>query len=128
MFPQLGLKASSDPAQIEDRLKYHPQTFEFFTDVHNFTPAGLAELKAGIRSVQGAGIDQIVIHQPMKFGDIHSELAAPQTAFPDLYDFIERSTATLLELASEFDLQILIHGGYSGDFPRVIPFYQSLPR
>lgn len=82
MFPQLGLKASSDPAQIEDRLKYHPQTFEFFTDVHNFTPAGLAELKAGIRSVQGAGIDQIVIHQPMKFGDIHSELAAPQTAFP----------------------------------------------
>ena len=54
MFPQLGLKASSDPAQIEDRLKYHPQTFEFFTDVHNFTPAGLAELKAGIRSVQGA--------------------------------------------------------------------------
>ena len=62
----------------------------------------------------------------MKFGDIHSELAAPQTAFPDLYDFIERSTATLLELASEFDLQILIHGGYSGDFPRVIPFYQSL--
>lgn len=126
MFPQLGLKASSDPAQIEDRLKYHPQTFEFFTDVHNFTPAGLAELKAGIRSVQGAGIDQIVIHQPMKFGDIHSELAAPQTAFPDLYDFIERSTAILLELASEFDLQILVHGGYSGDFPRVIPFYPSL--
>ena len=29
MFPMLGLKASSDPRQIMDRLKHQPAVFEF---------------------------------------------------------------------------------------------------
>lgn len=34
MFPiQLGLKASCDLEQMESRLKYHPDVFEFFTSL-----------------------------------------------------------------------------------------------
>ena len=33
---QLGLKASTDSEQIEDRLRYKPDVFEFYTSENDF--------------------------------------------------------------------------------------------
>ena len=40
MLPLLGLKGSSERAQIDDRLQYHPQVYEFFTSTADFTDQG----------------------------------------------------------------------------------------
>lgn len=54
--PLLGLKGSADPVQIKDRLKHHPQVFEFFTSTEDITQDGLKRLADGIERVKDAGI------------------------------------------------------------------------
>ena len=112
MFPMLGLKASSDPRQIMDRLKHQPAVFEFFTDQPDFTPSGLTHLKQMIGQVQNQGISQIVLHQPMNFQGHHTEVITPQDQFPALYDFVHRTAVTLIQVAKETGTQALIHGSY----------------
>ncbi len=112
--PQLGLKASSDRRQIDDRLQYHPTVFEFFTAKSDFTNDGYQRLYDAIQYVQAAGVHHIVLHHPMKFGNYHAEVVAPEKYYPALYRFIEISTEQLLRLASDLDVQVLVHGGYSG--------------
>ena len=98
MFPMLGLKASSDPRQIMDRLKHQPAVFEFFTDQPDFTPSGLTHLKQMIGQVQNQGISQIVLHQPMNFQGHHTEVITPQDQFPALYNFVHRTAVTLIQV------------------------------
>ncbi|GAF40458.1 xylose isomerase domain protein TIM barrel [Agrilactobacillus composti DSM 18527 = JCM 14202] len=62
MFPHLGLKASTDPQQVNERLQYHPDVFEFYTDRQDVTDSGLIHLTKMIRLVQDQGIQHIIIH------------------------------------------------------------------
>ena len=128
MFPMLGLKASSDPAQIMDRLRHRPEVFEFFTDVPDFTPEGLNHLKKMIGLVQSQGIQHIVLHQPMKFQGHHTELITPEKVFPELYDFVHRTAVTLIEVAQELGVQALIHGSYDSEhgFDEMLAYYPDL--
>lgn len=113
--PQLGLKGSSSQTQIDDRLKHHPTVYEFYTDANDFTPNGYRHLYDAVQYVQAAGINKIVLHHPMKFRNYHSEVVAPEQNYPALYRFIEQSTEQLIRLADDLDVQVLVHGGYSGD-------------
>lgn len=112
--PILGLKGSSDRVQIDDRLQHHPAVYEFYTASSDFTAEGYRRLYDAVQYVQAAGINHIVLHHPMKFGDHHSEIVAPEKQYPELYRFIEESTAKLIRLADDLDVQVLVHGGYSG--------------
>lgn len=80
-FPYLGLKASTDPAQIAERLRYRPAVFEFFTTPADVTPAGLAHLRTMIEWVQH-DTRRIVIHHPMSWHGTHVEIASPDTGDP----------------------------------------------
>lgn len=126
--PQLGLKGSDDAVQINDRLQHHPTVYEFFTRSTDFTDDdGYARLKDAIQFVQAHGINQIVLHHPMKFQQHHSEVVVPEKFYPDLYRFIEISTEKLLRLADDLDVQVLIHGGYSGpEVEHMISLYPSV--
>ncbi|MRN07426.1 sugar phosphate isomerase/epimerase [Lactobacillus sp. 0.1XD8-4] len=112
--PQLGLKGSSQQAQIDDRLIHHPYTYEFFTAGSDFTAEGYHRLHDAIQYVQAAGVKHIVLHHPMKFHEHHSEVVAPERLYPDLYRFIEITTEKLLYLADDLNVQVLVHGGYAG--------------
>lgn len=112
--PLLGLKGSSNRQQIGDRLQYHPDVYEFYTDANDFTPEGYQHLDEAVQYVQSKGISKIVIHHPMVFKKWHSEVVAPENYFPELYRFIETSTEQLISLAQERNIQVLVHGGYAG--------------
>lgn len=63
----------------------------------------------------------------MKFHDQHSEVVAPEQYYPDLYRFVETTTDQLLRLASDLDVQILVHGGYSGpEVQHMVDLYPSV--
>ncbi|WP_375663924.1 hypothetical protein, partial [Bartonella sp. CL63NXGY] len=126
-MPMLGLKGSADRQQIDDRLQYQPTVYEFYTDANDFTTDGLKRLDDAVQYVQSQGIKHIVIHHPMVFQQWHSEVVAPEAAYPELYRFIETSTADLLKIAEKRNIQILVHGGYSGqEVEDMIAHYPSL--
>lgn len=112
--PQLGLKGSSSREQIDDRLRYQPQVYEFFTAANDFTPEGYQHLREAIQYVQSRGVRHIVLHHPMSFGEYHADVVAPEKDYPELYRFIEETTTQLLRLADDLDVQVLVHGGYAG--------------
>lgn len=113
--PLLGLKGSSNRQQIDDRLQFHPDVYEFYTDANDFTPEGYRHLDEAVQYVQSKGITNIVIHHPMVFKQWHSEVVAPEKDFPELYRFIETSTEQLINLAKKRNIQVLVHGGYAGE-------------
>lgn len=125
--PLLGLKGSSDRIQLDDRLQHHPAVYEFYTARSDFTPEGYQHLFEAIQYVQAAGIQRIVLHHPMKFGQQHSEVVAPEQYYPQLYRFIETSTEQLLKLADDLNVQVLVHGGYSGpEVQHMVSLYPSV--
>ena len=109
MRVQLGLKGSTDDSQYRDRLQYHPDVFEFFTQEDDFTTDGLQKLRYAIQAVQNEATSKIVLHQPMRYQKtIFTELIAPESRCPGLYKFVEQSTIDLLQVAYDFDVQVLI--------------------
>lgn len=126
MFPLLGLKGSSDRAQIDDRLQYHPQVYEFFTSAADFSDQGYRHLTDAIEYVKSRGVKHIVLHHPMQFKQWHTELVAPENQFPDLYHFVEDSTMKLIRLAYNHDVQCLVHGSYAKETLDFIRCYPSL--
>lgn len=125
--PQLGLKGSSDRQQIDDRLVHHPHVYEFFTAARDFTPEGYRHLARAIQYVQSQGIKNIVLHHPMTFHGYHSDVVAPEKEYPDLYRFIETTTEQLIRLADDYHVQVLVHGGYSGDqVKHMVALYPSV--
>ncbi|MGX5377537.1 sugar phosphate isomerase/epimerase [Ligilactobacillus sp. LYQ135] len=126
MKVQLGLKGSTDESQYKDRLKYHPDVYEFFTQEDDFTKDGLQKLRYAIQVIQSEATDKIVIHHPMRFQKTtFTELIAPEKRCPDLYRFIEQSTIDLLQVAYDFDVQVLVHGAYLRQTPKYIAMYPS---
>lgn len=126
-YPQLGLKGSSSREQIDDRLRHHPQVYEFFTAANDFTPQGYQHLYDAIQYVQSRKIRQIVLHHPMAFGKYHADVVAPERYYPDLYRFIEETTSQLIRLASDLNVQVLVHGGYSGPtVEHMVDLYPSI--
>ncbi|MCI1892801.1 MAG: TIM barrel protein [Schleiferilactobacillus harbinensis] len=111
-FPYLGLKASTDPAQIAERLRYSPTVFEFFTTPADCTPAGLNHLQKMIEWVQHT-THRIVIHHPMSYRGHHVEVSTPARIDPAMAQFVTTSTQDLLKVAREMDVQLLIHGSYN---------------
>lgn len=126
MLPQLGLKGSRDPRQINDRLQYHPTTYEFYTDTTDFTDDGYRELKDAVQYVQSQGVQNIIIHHPMVYGRFHTDLIAPENKFPQLYRFIEESTEMLIRIATDLDIQCLVHGSYAKETPFFIQQYPTV--
>lgn len=112
--PQLGLKGSSSRKQIDDRLRHQPQVYEFFTAANDFTPEGYQHLREAIQYVQLRGVHHIILHHPMNFGEYHADVVAPEKDYPELYRFIEETTAQLIRLADDLNVQVLVHGGYAG--------------
>ncbi|HJE27551.1 TIM barrel protein [Limosilactobacillus pontis] len=125
--PMLGLKGSSARVQIDDRLQHHPSVYEFFTATSDFTPDGYRHLYDAIQYVQSQGIHRIILHHPMKFGNHHSDVVAPERYYPDLYRFIETTTEQLIRLGHDLNVQVLVHGGYSGpEVEHMVDLYPSV--
>lgn len=125
--PKLGLKGSSSRAQIDDRLQYHPQVYEFYTDTHDFSSDGYQHLYDAVQYVQSRGIQHIVVHHPMNYHGYHMDVVAPEKDYPDLYHFIEQSTEQLIRLADDLGVQVLVHGGYSGpEVQHMVDLYPSV--
>ena len=125
--PILGLKGSSTRVQIDDRLQHHPSVYEFFTAASDFTPDGYQHLYDAIQYVQSQGIHRIILHHPMKFGNHHSDVVAPERYYPDLYRFIETTTEQLIRLGHDLNVRVLVHGGYSGpEVEHMVNLYPSV--
>lgn len=126
-LPQLGLKGSSAYSQIDDRLRYQPRVYEFYTTLQDFTPEGYRHLYDAVQYVQSHGVQQIVIHHPMNFHGYHLDVVAPEKNYPQLYRFIETSTEQLIRLADDLNVQVLVHGGYSGpEVQHMVNLYPSV--
>ena len=123
---QLGLKGSTDSRQIENRLQYHPDVFEFFTDENDFTKEGLRRLRFDLEWIKSEDVKQIVIHQPMRFHGLFTELIAPEDKCRDLYYFIDKSTNDMLQLAFDYDCQVLVHGSYSRQIQQFIDMWDDV--
>ncbi|WP_390408704.1 sugar phosphate isomerase/epimerase [Lacticaseibacillus jixiensis] len=108
---QLGLKASTDEQQIDNRLQHHPDVFEFHLTEADFTPAGWAHFEAMVAKVQ-AVVPRVVFHHPMKYQGLRCELCVNKLAYPALYEFVMTSSKRLIEFAKQVGAVALIHGGY----------------
>lgn len=126
MLPYLGLKASTNLAQIDERLRYHPQVFEFFTTADDVTTRGLQHLHDMIDYVKAAGVDKIVMHHPMKFEGQHNEVAVDRNSNPDGYHFLMTSSEDLIKLAIQTNTQVLIHGAYNSPVSEILKKNASL--
>ncbi len=126
MFPYLGLKASTDEAQLEERLQHQPEVFEFYTQASDMTPDGLAHLSQMIDRVKSAGVDHVIIHHPMAFDHAHNELAVSALRNPASYQFMMGSTESIIELAKAKDVQVLVHGAYNAPLSWIKAQFGSL--
>ncbi|GAA3193489.1 TIM barrel protein [Lentilactobacillus kefiri] len=126
MFPYLGLKASTNQRQIDERLQYHPQVFEFFTIEADVTSDGLDHLKNMIDYVQNSGVAHVVIHHPMKFEGVHNEVSVDPNTNPKQYQFMMTSSKNLIQIAKQFGIQLLIHGGYNQPVSKIIQQFGSI--
>lgn len=125
MLAKLGLKASADPQQLQSRLQYHPEVFEFYTSQTNFSSQGLKGLKEAILQVKDQATDKIVLHHPMTFEGEFLEMVTPEELLPQVTHFLEKSTNDLLQLAFDHDCQVLVHGSYELRNKAVMDYYGS---
>lgn len=124
---QLGLKASDDLAQLMDRLKYRPTTFEFFTSPADFDPAGFERLKTAIDFVKTNVTKDVIVHHPMSYQGVHLDQLLDPKRQPEAYQFLQQSTAKLLDLVIAEDCRLLVHGGYGGrESSALVSEYASL--
>lgn len=126
MFPYLGLKASTNQKQIDERLQYDPTVFEFFTQADDVTPDGLQHLSDMIDYVRTSGVEWIVIHHPMSFLHYHNEVAVKASQHPRAYEFVMSSTENLIELAQKKDVQLLVHGAYNEEPEKIEAEFGSI--
>lgn len=124
--PLLGLKAGTEANQVNDRLKYSPDVFEFFTNENDFTPEGLKRLEYDIQWVKADATSKIILHHPMRYRNEFTELVAPENAFPELRKFIYQSTENLLQFAFDYNIQVLVHGSYARHTQFFIDMYPNL--
>jgi len=124
---QLGLKASAEPVQLMNRLQYRPTTFEFYTSAADFEGDGLKHLGDAIKFVIDNVTEDVVVHHPMSYHGVHlDQLLDPQRQ-PEAYQFLQDSTAKLLDLVTEYDCRLLVHGGYGGgESAALVAEYPSL--
>lgn len=108
---QLGLKASTNEEQIDNRLQHHPDVFEFHMTEDDFTPAGWAHFEQMVAKVQ-AVVPHVVFHHPMKWHGLRMELCVNKLVYPGLYDFLMNSSKQLISYAQQVGAVALIHGGY----------------
>lgn len=123
MLAKLGLKASADPKQLESRLQYHPEVFEFYTSQADFNSQGLERLEEAIFQVKDQSTDKIVLHHPMTFDGEFLEMVTPEKLFPQITHFLEKSTNDLLQLAFDHDCQVLVHGSYELRNKSIMDYY-----
>lgn len=124
---QLGLKASAEPAQLMDRLRYRPTTFEFFTSAADFEPEAFNRLKTAITFVKTAVTTDVIVHHPMSYQGVHLDQLLDPNRQPEAYQFLQQSTAQLLDLVTATDCQLLVHGGYGGsESSALVQEYASL--
>lgn len=126
MFPYLGLKASTNQRQIDERLQFHPQVFEFFTTSGDVSSQGLDHLNQMIDHVQKAGVEHIVIHHPMKFNGQHNEVSVNPDSNPAHYHFMMSSSKALINVAKQSGTQLLIHGGYNQPVSEILHKFGSI--
>lgn len=125
MLP-LGLKGDDSQVQMDDRLQYHPVTYEFYLSPADFSSTGWAKLIAAIHYVKHSGVQHVVLHQPMKYHGEHVEMATNRQVRPQLYEFLHRSTEMLLDLVQQQDCQVLFHGAYSLTPTEALQQYDSV--
>lgn len=123
----LGLKASDEPAQLMDRLQYRPTTFEFFTSAADLEPDGVKRLKTAIEFVKTNVTKDVVVHHPMSYHGVHLDQLLDPSRQSEAYQFLQSSTAQLLELVTAEDCRLLVHGGYGGsESSALVQEYASL--
>lgn len=121
-----GLKSSSDPKQLESRLKYHPEVFEFYTSEKDFTSEGLERLKNSIEEVKRLATDKIILHHPMMYNGDFLEVIVPEKEKPELYSFLMKSTNALLQLAWDYNIEVLVHGSYGQQTQKFLSMYSGI--
>ncbi|BDZ31279.1 sugar phosphate isomerase/epimerase [Lactiplantibacillus sp. WILCCON 0030] len=124
---QLGLKAADEPTQLMDRLQYRPTTFEFFTSASDFEPEPFKRLKTAIDFVKSNVTKDVVVHHPMSYHGVHLDQLLDPKRQPEAYQFLQDSTAQLLDLVIAENCRLLVHGGYGGsESAALIQEYPSL--
>ncbi|KRN28379.1 hypothetical protein IV38_GL001379 [Lactobacillus selangorensis] len=113
MTVQLGLKGSTDSAQLMDRLQFYPQVYEFHLVDTDLTTEGLQRLRDEIDQVKATATTQIVLHHPTRVHGKSLEMITAENQEPEVYRFLIDSSEKLIDLAREKDIQVLLHGAYS---------------
>lgn len=122
---QLGLKASTNKTQIDDRLQYQPDVFEFHLEDTDFTTTGWQHLIKMVSYVSDQ-VPHLVFHHPMKWHDQRCELYTNPTINPALHDFVMQSSIKLIKLAQDVDGYALIHGAYKNNLPKIVTNWSTV--
>lgn len=124
---QLGLKASTNKVQIDDRLQYQPDVFEFHLEDTDFTSAGWQHFIKMVSYVSDK-VPHIVFHHPMKWHDQRCELYTNSAVNPALHDFVMQSATQLIKLAQDIDGYALIHGAYKNNLPKIVTNWSTVSK
>lgn len=124
---RLGLKAGAATEQLLDRLRYRPEFFEFYTQAADLEGEAFKKFKQAVTFVQRAVTPNVIIHHPMQYQGRHLDQLLDPVRQPEAYQFLQRSTDQLINLAYETGAKLLVHGGYGGqETQQLISEYPSL--
>lgn len=118
---ELGLKGSTSQGQIEDRLKYNPETYEFHLVWEDLIDTSDLIFKIGY--VFSSGVKNIILHHPMtdnKGRRVESYVSKEKE--PERYENWKNSTLILNDIVEMFKnkghkIKALVHICYGGKSP-----------
>ena len=121
----LGLKSSTDIVQIQDRLKYHPDVFEFHLTQNDMTNDGLKRLSEYIDMIKDKYTQKIILHEPIRYNGFQMEMIMPENFDYNVYNFMMNSIEKIIKLSIDKNIYSLIHGAFNKETQKYINMYKN---
>ncbi|WP_156289847.1 apurinic/apyrimidinic endonuclease family protein [Oceanobacillus salinisoli] len=105
---KIGLKCSSDPEQLYDRLRYNPDIIELHLNEDDLFGEKRKQLESTISMLLSQGRD-VYLHHPTKFNGRHLDIIHEQK---EDYLFYHLSTRILADICISYSIKCVIHPHY----------------
>lgn len=103
------VKSAVIEKQIQDRLQYQPEVFEFHLVESDLYGEKRKELQEAIRHVQSQGA-KVYLHHPMKTGSHYLDIISYH---PEVRSFYTESSRILHEICAEHHIRCVVHCNYA---------------
>lgn len=104
----IRLKSDLNPQHLEDRLQYHPEVLELHLSEQDMSdPDGIERTVQELKK----SVPRVYLHHP---STLHGKYLDIISDSPEIVDFYNESTRTLIEICRRVGSRTVIHANYAG--------------